>query len=1018
MTIWIDTETYSETPIKNGTYAYCANCEVDIFAYAADDGPVAVLDMAAKPKENRSIVSDLLLDSDDIVVAHNAMFDRNALRLGNLRIDVPIARWRCSMVRALAHGLPGSLDALGEILGIEQDKRKHKIGKDLMQLFCKPRPKNSKIRRFTRLTHPEQWAQYLAYAGNDIEAMRAINAKLPAWNYTIGELPDDPAEWKACHRELALWHLDQKINDRGFMVDTDLARAALRAVDREQARLAVEVRAQTDDYVSAATQRDRMLEHILMEYGIDLPNLQSSTIERRLADPDLDEGLKELLRIRLQASTTSTAKYKTLLKAVNDDGRLRGTLQFDGAARTRRDAGRTFQPQNLPSRGLLPHAETEFGIEAMKADAEDMLVPDVMKLASSAIRGCIIAPPGKKLVIADLSNIEGRGLAWLAGEQWKLQAFRDFDEGHGPDLYKLAYAKSFGIPHEEVSKAQRQIGKVQELACIAEDQLVLTHVGLVPIQDVAPYMLVWDGVDFVTHDGVVCRGTKEVFEYDGLIATEDHVVWVEGQAGPVRFDHAAASGQRLLQSGAGRYAVRIREDHLSGAQVHEGVDELHGVDPMHELRKSGLDRAQQPDARQKQGVPTLLTTEAGADMAGVPNYGDEAAVPESERCGVQELRRPGDSIRVRVGAVGGAVDHGEPWPAQGSGVGSSGQQRALCSGELAVSDASGTAVQHAENEEHVAGLPVGGNGESVGILHNQAPFGLRHVSRADRGAGEAVGVREAEELAGHPRKAYRTRVYDILNAGPRNRFTVSGKLVHNCGYQGSLGAFVTFASVYGLDLDEMADAAWPSLPAGAIAEAEGLYDWYGSKGISTLGLRPKTAAVILCFVQGWRAGHSHVASLWKEIEESAKIAVRYPGKTFTVGRFRIRRDGAWLRIQLPSGRFLCYPSPQVDDNDKLSYMGINQYSRKWSRIYTYGGKLAENATQGFSRDDLFDAMPEVESAGYEIVMRVHDEVITEAPDSPEFNAEHLSALLATNPPYAPDMPLAAAGFETYRYRKD
>lgn len=702
MTTWLDTETFGETPIKDGTYKYAANCEVDIFAYAIDDGPVTVLDMTAKPAENRSIVSDLLLDSDDIIVAHNSMFDRNALRLGNLKIDVPIHRWRCSMVRALAHGLPGSLDTLGEILGIEQDKKKHKAGKDLMRLFCKPLPKNSKLRRATHHTHPDEWARYLAYAGNDIEAMRAINAKLPSWNYTTGELPEDRSQWKACHRELNLWHLDQMINDRGFMVDTDLARAALRAVDREQARLSAKARERTDGYVSAATQRDRMLEHILMEFGVDLPDLRGSTVERLLDNSDIDEGLKELLRIRLQASTTSTAKYKALLKAVNDDDRLRGTLQFDGAARTRRDAGRTFQPQNLPSRGLLPHEETEFGIEAMKADAEDLLVPDVMKLASSAIRGCIIAPPGKKLVVADLSNIEGRGLAWLAGEEWKLQAFRDFDAGTGPDLYKLAYAKSFNIPHEEVTKAQRQIGKVQEL---------------------------------------------------------------------------------------------------------------------------GL------------------------------------------------------------------------------------------------------------------------------------------------------------------------------------------------GYAGGINAFVTFANVYGIDLEEMAKTAWEVLPGDMIAEADDFVTWLAGKGTS-FPMSHRAAVVCEVFKRSWRQAHPATVALWRALEDGFKDAVKYPGKTFTAGRFKIRRDGVWLRFQLPSGRFLCYPSPEVDDEGQCSYMGINQYTRKWQRIKTYSGRLAENMTQSFSRDILFDNFELEEAAGYQIVMRVHDEVITEAPDSPEFNAEHLSALLATNPPYAPDMPLAAAGFETLRYRKE
>jgi DNA polymerase len=132
----------------------------------------------------------------------------------------------------------------------------------------------------------------------------------------------------------------------------------------------------------------------------------------------------------------------------------------------------------------------------------------------------------------------------------------------------------------------------------------------------------------------------------------------------------------------------------------------------------------------------------------------------------------------------------------------------------------------------------------------------------------------------------------------------------------------------------------------------------------------------------------------------------------------MRRDGAWLRIVLPSGRALCYPSPAVDESGKVSYMGINQYSRKWQRLKTYGGKLAENITQAVARDVLASSMQPIEDAGYRIVLTVHDEIIAEAPDAPEFNPDHLASLMATAPSWAEGLPLAAAGFEAYRYRKD
>lgn len=705
--LWLDTETYSECDLKaHGTHRYAEHpsTEITVAQWAIDDMEPQVVDCTGKhhPIE----LQRLLVDDSVPIVAHNSMFDRTLLR-HVWGLDIPVERWRDTMIKAMAHGLPGSLDKIGQIVGLEADMAKDKRGRELIQLFCKPRPKNSILRRATRETHPEQWAEFLEYSRQDIVAMRAIDQRLPSWNYRQG------------HPELAIWHLDQQINDRGVAVDLDLAQAAIEAVDIEQKRLKREVQEVTDGLVHSVSKRDQMLAFICAEYGVDLPDLKADTVKRRLEDPALPDGVKLLLAMRLEGTKTSTAKYKALVKATSADGRLRNTLQFAGAQRTARWAGRIFQPQNMPRPNIAlvaEHFQVPFkkaedmlvdyldqGIEALKGRYADVVFDNVIGLTANAVRGCIVAPDGKKLVIADLSNIEGRGLAYLAGERWKLKAFADFDNGTGEDLYKVAYGRSFNIDPKEATGQKRQIGKVMEL---------------------------------------------------------------------------------------------------------------------------GL------------------------------------------------------------------------------------------------------------------------------------------------------------------------------------------------GYEGGVAAFLTFAAVYQMDLDDLAKAVWATASREALENAQGMWTW-AQKKKRTLGLTMEVYVACEVLKTAWRDAHPNTKALWGAAGESVRAAIANPGESFAIGQhLKARVDGAWLRIRLPSGRYLCYINPSVDEDGQITYFGVNQYTRQWGRIKTYGGKIIENCTQAFARDVLAYNMPAIEAAGYETVLSVHDELLTETPDSDEFNADELGRMMATAPTWAKGIPLAAAGFETTRYRKD
>jgi len=361
--LFLDTETYCETPINNGTHRYSEKAEIIMWQWAVGlDGPLIVRD----GDEDVSDLFELLEDPEYEIVIHNSAFDRTVMRHNG--IPLRTERVFDTMVCAMAHSLPGSLGALCDILGVSVENAKDKEGRTWINLFCRPQPKGRLFRRATKYTHPMEWERFRNYGGLDVLAMREVYQKLPRWNYR--------------GFEYALWLLDQKINDRGVCVDIELSHAAIRATERAQKILTADVQKRTG-YVEASTdtegqgvrsasQRDKLLAHILEAYGVMLPDMQSSTLERRIEDPDLPIELRDLLAVRLQSSKSSVSKYKRVLNGVSADGRLRGLLQFDGAGRTGRWAGRLLQPQNM-ARPTIKNAEIERGIEALKANAEDLV---------------------------------------------------------------------------------------------------------------------------------------------------------------------------------------------------------------------------------------------------------------------------------------------------------------------------------------------------------------------------------------------------------------------------------------------------------------------------------------------------------------------------------------------------------------------------------------------------------------------------------------------------------------------
>lgn len=447
--LFLDFETFSEADLKKvGSYAYAEHpsTEVLICTYAFDDEPVRVWDCtdgSDMPGDLHRALRRLVKPNSRIkMVWHNGgLFDRLIMK-HCWGFNIPVSNTIDTMIWAFRHALPGSLDALCEVLGVSADNAKDKRGKALIQRFSKPTPKNYKIRRYTAETHPDEWALFIKYAVSDITAMREVFHKLPRWGNSGFE--DRVLE------------LDQLINDRGFKVDVALAEAAIEAVEKHKAQLQEEAQRK---YGGSLTGNDFLpiLRELAPAHRIH--NAQKSTLNDLLADDDLPDDARTIIEMRLGAASTASTKYNPLLLGRSADDRRRGCLQYGGAKRTLRWAGKGFQPQNL-ARGYYHDDELDKGISALlKGRAHRRF--DVAKLTASTVRSCIIPEAGHKFVVADYSNVEGRGLAWLAGEETALDTFRA-----GLDIYCVTAGKMFGMDPDDIKKnfkEIRQIGKACEL---------------------------------------------------------------------------------------------------------------------------------------------------------------------------------------------------------------------------------------------------------------------------------------------------------------------------------------------------------------------------------------------------------------------------------------------------------------------------------------------------------------------------------------------------------------------------
>ena len=459
--ITIDIETKSDKDIsKCGVYAYTDTPYFDIllFAYSIDGQPVQVVDMANGEEIPENVLA-ALVDENVIKMAFNVNFERVCLSkylrknypqyFQSYSIDEDTVgdflnpeSWHCSMIHARTLGLPSSLAEVGKVLGIEQQKMTE--GKALIKFFCVPYDTIDGVPQFHSPTdYPDKWEIFKAYNKRDVEAELEIDRRL-------SRFPVPDFLWKE-------FYLDQEINDRGILVDMQLADKAISLDAEAKEELTAEMKRLTG--VENPNSVYQLLDWLETQ-GYKSDSLGKTQVQELIKTAK--EPVKSVLQMRLQLSKSSVKKYTAMKNTACSDNRARGMFSFYGASRTGRWAGRNVQLQNLPQNYLPDLSEARELVKYGSFEDIQMLYDDVPDTLSQLIRTAFIPRQGMKFIVADFSAIEARVIAWLAGEEWRMKAF-----ANGEDIYCASASKMFGVPvvkHGENGHL-RQKGKISELAC-------------------------------------------------------------------------------------------------------------------------------------------------------------------------------------------------------------------------------------------------------------------------------------------------------------------------------------------------------------------------------------------------------------------------------------------------------------------------------------------------------------------------------------------------------------------------
>ena len=633
-----------------------------------------------------------------------------------------------------------------------------------------------------------------------------------------------------------------------------------------------------------------------------------------------------------------------------------------------------------------------------------------LHLLADALRSFIWASPDHKLIGGDFASIEGRITAWYGRDEWKLQAYRDLDAGVGKGIYETTAAGIYGIPVDSVNKAQRQVGKVAELACVAEGTLVLTHNGAKAIEEVSLDDLLWDGVEWVKHQGLVDRGIRETINVCGIEATPDHLFLVGTKW--QKANHIALSKNILYRA-------------LATGSENLPYLGLNGLNKGRAFKTSFVSNALVKRTR------ILLTPTICAK-------GRLLAALNA----LENLRGSGEKVsintpmRAQMTTIG--VDFLTGYPLVKTGATTRTMPDTLIMGvEVLKSMNRGSTIKPRFYGTSF-NLRVG-----INLVSNWIALTLTKVTNPtilDLLLEKLTSITAGRFKNYNAESLNLRHVYDIAHVGPRNRFTIitpSGCLIsHNCGFGGGVGALSRMARSNRLDLATVYPSLWGITEKDKREQAVERYEQNKERGDSTANELSREAYVAAELVKSaWRIKHPGTVQAWRSLMEAAFTATNNPGVTVhAVGvphaRYLVAHGFLWL--QLPSGRCLAYGMPEIrpvevpwaDKNQEpakrekqpaVTVRGVGANSA-WTRYPLNISICYNNLVQATARDLLVHAMHNVEKNGYPIRMHVHDEIVSECPNS-FGSVEDYERLMSEAPNWADGLPLAASGFTLKRYAK-